>query len=89
MFILTFVLLSLSLRPVFAGTGPLLPVLGLSNSAATWLSMLPILCVGLCAPLGAVARDRFGEEWSLFGAAGVMVLGLTLRSTGHFGLFAG
>ncbi|EMD29307.1 MFS transporter [Amycolatopsis azurea DSM 43854] len=84
-----FVLLSLNLRIVFGGVGPLIPSLELSHTAATVLTTLPPLCMGLFAPIAAGLRGRLGDERSLFAALVVLVLGILLRSVGMFGLFAG
>ncbi|MEQ0565394.1 MFS transporter [Amycolatopsis sp. NEAU-NG30] len=84
-----FVLLSLNLRIVFGGVGPLIPSLQLSHTAATVLTTLPPLCMGLFAPAGTALRGRLGDERSLFAALAVLVLGIVLRSAGMFGLFAG
>ncbi|MFB8281824.1 MFS transporter [Nocardia colli] len=84
-----FVLVSVNLRIPFAGPGPLLPALDLSRSAATLLTALPALCMGLFASVGVLARGRLGEERALFAATAVLVAGLAIRSIGTVGLFAG
>ncbi|KNB50667.1 cyanate transport system protein [Streptomyces caatingaensis] len=89
MLVTAFVLLSLNLRVVFGGVGPLIPSLGLGHTAATVLTTLPPLCMGLFAPLGTVVRGRFGEERAVFGAMALLVGGILLRSAGTVGLYAG
>ncbi|POX36930.1 hypothetical protein C3486_31000, partial [Streptomyces sp. Ru73] len=51
-----FVLLSLNTRVAFGQVGPLAPVAGFSSGTVTLLGLLPPLCMGLFAPLGAFAR---------------------------------
>ncbi|WP_433658982.1 MFS transporter [Nocardia sp. CA-128927] len=87
--ITAFVLVSFNLRIPFAGPGPLLPALDLSRSAATVLTALPALCMGIFASVGVLVRGRLGEERALFAAMAVLVVGLVVRSIGTTGLFAG
>ncbi|MFP5020323.1 MFS transporter [Pseudonocardia phyllosphaerae] len=84
-----FVLLSLNLRIVFGGVGPLIPNLQLSHTATTALTTLPPLCMGLFAPVAASLRGRLGDERSLFAAMAVLVIGILIRSSGTTGLFVG
>ncbi|MEV6555588.1 MFS transporter [Nocardia sp. NPDC051756] len=84
-----FVLVSFNLRIPFAGPGPLLPALDLSRFAATLLTALPVLCMGIFASVGVLARGRLGEERALFAATAVLVVGIVIRSIGTAGLFAG
>ncbi len=84
-----FVLLSLNMRIFFGGVGPLIPTLQLSHTAATVLTTLPPLCMGLFAPTGSALRRRIGDERALFTAMAVLVVGIVIRSGGTAGLFAG
>ncbi|WP_052864321.1 MFS transporter [Streptomyces niger] len=84
-----FVLLSLNTRVAFGQVGPLAPVAGFSSGTVTLLGLLPPLCMGLFAPLGAFARRHYGAERGLFGASAVLVVGAVLRMAGMAGLVAG
>ncbi|MFD4400147.1 MFS transporter [Kitasatospora sp. NPDC058478] len=84
-----FVLLSLNTRVAFGQVGPLAPVAGWGQGTVTVLGLLPPLCMGLFAPLGALARRRIGEERGLFWASVLLVAGALLRTAGLPGLYAG
>ncbi|MGI5472801.1 MFS transporter [Streptomyces sp. CA-132043] len=84
-----FVLLSLNARVAFGQAGPLAPVAGFSSGTVTLLGLLPPLCMGLFAPLGAFARRRYGAERGLFLASAVLVVGALVRMAGPIGLIAG
>ncbi|MER8102527.1 MFS transporter [Kitasatospora sp. NPDC094016] len=84
-----FVLLSLNTRVAFGQVGPLAPVAGWGQGTVTVLGLLPPLCMGLFAPLGALARRRIGEERGLFWASVLLVVGALLRTAGLPGLYAG
>ncbi|MBV2155605.1 MFS transporter [Kitasatospora sp. SUK 42] len=87
--VLGFVLLSLNTRVAFGQIGPLAPVAGWGPGTVTVLALIPPLCMGLFAPLGALARRRIGEERGLFWASVLLVLGAVLRTAGLPGLYAG
>ncbi|OWR31134.1 MFS transporter [Saccharibacillus sp. O23] len=59
-------LAALNLRPLMTSVAPLLGTiqreLGLSGAAASLLTTLPVLCMGLFAPLAARIGDRIGME---------------------------
>jgi len=67
------VMVALNLRPAIASVPPVLPDiqrdLGLSGTAAGALTALPVVCLGLFAPLAARLADRFGVDravaWAL------------------------
>ncbi|WP_051871696.1 MFS transporter [Streptomyces sclerotialus] len=84
-----FVLLSLNTRVAFGQVGPLAPVAGFSSGTVTLLGLLPPLCMGVFAPLGACARRRYGAERGLLWASVVLVAGAALRMAGLPGLIAG
>ena len=69
--------LSLALRPQLVAIGPLLPDvqadLGLSAAAAGLLGTIPVLCMGLFAPLGQSVAARWGARWAV--AACLVALG--------------
>ncbi|MEU3566597.1 MFS transporter [Kitasatospora sp. NPDC006786] len=87
--VLGFVLLSLNTRVAFGQIGPLAPVAGWGPGTVTLLALLPPLCMGLFAPLGALARQRLGEERGLFWASVLLLVGAALRTAGLPGLYAG
>jgi CP family cyanate transporter-like MFS transporter len=67
---------ALSLRPQLVGIAPLLPdlerELGMSHAVAGLLGTIPVLCMGLFAPLAAFVAARFGSTWTI-GAAIVLI----------------
>lgn len=78
-------LIALNLRTLFPSLSVILPELmestGLSASAASVLTTLPVLCLGIFAiPAPALAR-RFGTERTLLGALLLLTLGLAARAT--------
>lgn len=87
--LIAFVLVSLNMRIAFGGVGPVLPYMQLDPLVAAALTAFPALCMGLFAPLGAVAGRRFGEERALFLAVLALTLGILLRSMNIAGLLVG
>ncbi|SQG00091.1 cyanate transport system protein [Paucimonas lemoignei] len=92
--LLGLVLVALNLRPALASMAPLLGYvsddLGLSSAKAGLLTTLPVLCLGLFAPLAPRLARRFGSEQVVFGVLFALAAGIVLRSFfGEFGLFAG
>jgi len=87
--LIALVFICLNLRVVFGGVGPLLPYMHLTQIMAGALTAFPPLCMGLFAPLGAIASSRWGEERALFLAMFVLVVGIVVRSTGLPGLLIG
>ncbi|MBU8829752.1 MFS transporter [Mycolicibacterium goodii] len=84
-----FVVVCLNLRIALSGIGPLIPVFDLGQATVTVLTMIPPLCMGLFAPLGALTRRIMGEERALFVAMLVLTVGIAIRSAGIAGLFVG
>jgi CP family cyanate transporter-like MFS transporter len=87
-------LLAANLRPLFSSMSVLLPDLtqglGLNNAQAGYLTTLPVLCMGLFAPLAPRLAQRIGIERTLFLVLICIGLGTVLRgSVGVTGLFAG
>ncbi|MDM0043150.1 MFS transporter [Variovorax dokdonensis] len=81
------ILIAFNLRPVFGSISVLLPEVmrdtGMGPSAASLLTTLPLLCLGVFAiPAPALAR-RFGPERVLLGALLLICVGTLLRGTGH------
>lgn len=88
------VLVALNLRPALSSMAPLLSdvskSLGLSAAKAGLLTTLPVLCLGLFAPLAPILARRFGSERVVLGILLTLACGILLRSSfGEIGLFAG
>lgn len=92
--LLGLILVALNLRPALSSLAPLLAdvsqSLGLSAAKAGLLTTLPVLCLGLFAPLAPVLARRFGAERVVLGILLTLAAGIILRSlVGEVGLFAG
>ena len=92
--LLGLVLVALNLRPALSSMAPLLSEvsesLGLSAAKAGLLTTLPVLCLGLFAPLAPILARRFGSERVVLGILLTLACGILLRSSfGEAGLFAG
>lgn len=92
--LLGLVLVALNLRPALSSMAPLLSEvsnsLGLSAAQAGLLTTLPVLCLGLFAPLAPILARRFGTERVVLGILLALGGGIILRSCfGEVGLFAG
>ena len=92
--LLGLVLVALNLRPALSSVAPLLGVvsdsLGLSAAQAGLLTTLPVLCLGIFAPLAPILARRFGTERVVLGILLTLGGGIALRSClGEVGLFAG
>ena len=92
--LLGLVLVALNLRPALSSVAPLLGVvsdsLGLSAAQAGLLTTLPVLCLGIFAPLAPILARRFGTERVVLGILLTLGGGIVLRSClGEVGLFAG
>lgn len=92
--LLGLVLVALNLRPALSSLSPLLSEvsasLGLSAARAGLLTTLPVLCLGLFAPLAPLLARRFGAERVVLGILLTLAGGILLRSAfGEVGLFVG
>jgi CP family cyanate transporter-like MFS transporter len=92
--LLGLVFVALNLRPALSSMAPLLSEvssgLGLSAARAGLLTTLPVLCLGLFAPLAPILARRFGSERVVLGILLMLAGGIVLRSLfGEAGLFAG
>lgn len=92
--LLGLVLVALNLRPALSSMAPVLAEvsqsLGLSASLAGLLTTLPVLCLGLFAPLAPMLARRFGSERVVLGILFTLALGIVLRSSlGALGVFLG
>lgn len=80
------VLIAFNLRPIFSSLSVLLPEVmqatGLSPAGASLLTTLPVLCLGLFAPLAPKLAQRFGAERTLLFALALLALGTVLRGLG-------
>jgi CP family cyanate transporter-like MFS transporter len=78
------ILVALNLRPAIASVPPLADSIaadfGLSAAALGVLTTLPVLCMGLFAPLGALLGRRFGTERVLAAAVVLIAAGTALRA---------
>ncbi|MCE8021263.1 MFS transporter [Halomonas sp. MCCC 1A11036] len=83
LFLLLMVLVGLNLRPALSSLAPLLVRIkadtGLSPLAIGALTTLPVLCLGIFAPLAPWLAKRTGPENTLALALGLLILGLLLR----------
>ena len=92
--LLGLVLVALNLRPALSSMAPVLGQvsegLGLNASQAGLLTTLPVLCLGLFAPLAPMLARRFGSERVIVGILVTLALGIVLRSSfGVAGVFLG
>ncbi|WP_033062607.1 CynX/NimT family MFS transporter [Pseudomonas sp. CFII68] len=92
--LLGLILVALNLRPALSSMAPLLSEvsrsLGLSAAQAGLLTTLPVLCLGLFAPLAPVLARRFGAERVVLGILLTLAGAIVLRSAfGQVGLFVG
>ena len=82
-FIVLMFLVGLNLRPAMSSVAPLLNRLqenaGLSAPAAGLLTTLPVLFLGLTAPLAPIIGRRLGSERALSSALLLLASGLLIR----------
>jgi MFS transporter, CP family, cyanate transporter len=91
---LAIVLVAVNLRPVIASVPPLIDLIAadlrLSGAAAGLLTALPVVCMGLFAPIAVRAAGRLGAVRVLAAAVSLVVLGTALRGVGGVpGLYTG
>ena len=71
-------MVSLALRPQLAAIGPLsgriIDDIGVSHAFVGLLTTIPILCMGVFAPLGPALAGRIGSRWAIAVGAGVVGL---------------
>ena len=74
---------ALALRPQIIGVGPLLPQvkadLAISHTVEGLLSTIPVLCMGLFAPVAALLAARIGARVAIAGAVTLIAAGGMLR----------
>lgn len=82
--LLGLVLVALNLRPALSSLAPMLhqvrDATGLSAAAAGLLTTLPVLCLGLFAPLAPRLARRLGAERAVLAILVVLAAGIVLRS---------
>jgi len=93
-FIGALILVSINLRPLLTGLGPVLDSirdsLNLSGATIGMLITLPILCFGAFAPVAPRLLRYMSPERLILLCMGMLVVGIGVRSLfGSFGLFAG
>ncbi|MCE8038315.1 MFS transporter [Halomonas sp. MCCC 1A11062] len=83
LFLFLMVLVGLNLRPALSSLAPLLVRVqadtGLTPLAIGALTTLPVLCLGIFAPLAPWLAKRAGPENTLALALGILIAGLLLR----------
>lgn len=83
---ISLVLIAFNLRPLFSSASALLPeirsTLGLTSFAASLLTTLPVVCLGLFSPLAPKLSQRFGTERTLLFVLLLLALGTALRGLG-------
>ena len=77
------VLIAFNLRPVFSSASALLPEIrdqfDLSATAASLLTTLPVLCLGLFSPLAPKLARQIGTERTLLAIIFLLALGTAMR----------
>ncbi|HEU0196597.1 MAG TPA: MFS transporter, partial [Nevskiaceae bacterium] len=86
--------LAFNLRLIFPSLAVLLPQItraaGLSSAAAGYLTTLPVVCMGVFAPLAPLCARRVGLERTLLAVVALLACGTALRGlAGVGGLFIG
>ena len=81
------VLIALNLRPVFSSLSVVLPEVmastGLSATAASALTTLPVICLGVFAMVAPWLGRHFGTERTLLACLLMILVGTLLRGTGN------
>ena len=91
---ISLMLIAFNLRPLFSSLSVLLPDIleqtSLSSAGAGYLTTLPVLCLGIFAPLAPKLAGRIGPEKTLLLALLVLMSGTALRGMGSMpALFLG
>ena len=84
------VLIAFNLRPVFSSASALLPEirseLGLGDVGASFLTTLPVVCLGAFSPLAPRLAQRLGTERTLLLVVLLLVIGTAIRGVGSVSL---
>jgi len=87
------VLIAFNLRPALASLAPVLPEVmhdrSLTPTGGSLLTTLPVLCLGLFAPLAPLLARRFGSERAILGLLMVLAAGTALRGFGNLSALIG
>src|SRR5699024_2478679 len=79
-------LVALNLRPALTSVAPVLSRIGhdfgLDSVGEGALTTLPVLCLGLAAPLAPRVARRFGSERAVLGVLGILTLAMLVRPYG-------
>lgn len=85
------VLIAFNLRPLFSSFGAVLPEFlhstGLSAASASLITTLPVLCLGVFAPLAPMLSRRFGTERTILALMALLSAGVALRGLGAVGAY--
>ena len=85
--LLAIFLIALNLRPAVTSIGPLLETikhdLNLSNSEVSLLTAIPVICMGLFAPLAVHWLNKFGQRRGISLLIGVIGILTLLRALFH------
>lgn len=87
-------LIAFNLRPLFSSLSVLLPELlaatSLTSARAGYLTTLPVICLGLFAPLAPKLSERIGPERTLWLVMALLAVGTAWRGLGDlYSLFLG
>lgn len=81
--LIALLLVTANLRPALASLGPVLESLRtdlqLSHTAVGVLNSVPIICMGLCAPLALWLQRRMGLSMSILGMTMLLTAGIAVR----------
>jgi MFS transporter, CP family, cyanate transporter len=82
----TFVLIGISMRPLLASVAPVLHDIirdtGLDQTGAALITALPVLCLGLFAPIGPALARYAGTEQAVLCLLGLLITSALLRCVG-------
>lgn len=83
---ISLVLIALNLRPVFSSVSALLPEImqstGMQPGAASLMTTLPVLCLGLFAPFAPMLAARFGAERTILWLLALLAAATAMRGIG-------
>src|SRR3546814_1218862 len=84
------VLIAFNLRPVFSSASALLPEirseLGLGDVGASFLTTLPVVCLGAFSPLAPRLAQRLGTQRTLLAVVLLLAIGTAIRGVGSVSL---
>ena len=82
-FTVSIVLAAFSLRPAIVAVGPLTAAIqdgtGLSSTATSLLTTVPLICLGLVAASASALSGRLGVDRAVLAALALVVAGITVR----------